>query len=437
MHAEIAAGAQAQKQPLLTNTLKLFMVAMVLANVAASMYGSLLPLYLKDLNASVVQVGLFFTLSRIIPLALQILGGWISDSLGRLRSIALGSIAGVFSYVGLILAPTWQWVLVGEGLSATTRALVGPSFGAFIAEQSTEESRARVYGITETIFMLVAVIGPPLGGLLAGMYGFKLMLLCAGLLYTTATFIRIAMARKAARTFEANPEKLTLSGLRSNLSAITLLILGGGLLTWILVTDGMRDIAFSMSFTLESLYLEDIGGLTLQQIGLLSSIFGITNMLVNIPAGWLADHKGERLTIVMGFLLDFTGLMIFLRAATFWQFGLAWAVFGLGVGLMAPAYQSLTSKAVPENLRGTAFGLIGTSLGLFSLPAPWVGGQLWEKVNPRFPFQLTAGAVLLSIIPVWLKFKLPEKAVPDAQPEGSGSTAMSGVPLVEGLPEGS
>ena len=64
-----------KKQPLLNNTLKLFMFAMVLANIAGNMYGVLLPLYLKQLNASVVQVGLFFTLARIIPLALQILGG--------------------------------------------------------------------------------------------------------------------------------------------------------------------------------------------------------------------------------------------------------------------------------------------------------------------------------------------------------------------------
>ncbi len=60
-----------------------------------------------------------------------------------------------------------------------TRSLVGPSFGAFIAEQSAEENRARVFGISETIFMVVAVIGPPLGGWLADTYGFKLMLLCA------------------------------------------------------------------------------------------------------------------------------------------------------------------------------------------------------------------------------------------------------------------
>ncbi|MGD2158636.1 MAG: MFS transporter [Anaerolineales bacterium] len=402
------------KEPLLNNLLKLFMFAMVLANIAGHMYGSLLPLYLKDLNASVVQVGLFFTLSRIIPLALQILGGWISDTLGRLRSIAMGSVAGVVSYIGLILAPTWQWVLAGEGLAAVTRSLVGPSFGAFIAEQSSEENRARVFGITETIFMLVMVIGPPLGGWLAQKYGFKFMLLCAGLLYTLAALIRIGMARTAAKGHEANPEKLSLQGLKGNLGAMTALVLGGGVITWILITDGVRDVAFSMSFTLMPLYLEDIGGLTIQQIGILSSIFGVFNMLTTIPAGWLADKRGERIAIVLGFFLDFAAMMVFLRVSDFWGYALCWGLFGVGVGLMSPAYQSLISKAVPEKLRGTAFGLLQSSLGLFSLPAPAIGGQLWANISPRFPFSLTAWVTLVTVIPAWLKFKLPQKGEQDS-----------------------
>jgi MFS family permease len=56
----------------------LLLLAMILANIGGQMYGPLLPLYLQDLSASVAQVGLFFTLSRIIPLALQILGGYIA-----------------------------------------------------------------------------------------------------------------------------------------------------------------------------------------------------------------------------------------------------------------------------------------------------------------------------------------------------------------------
>ncbi len=53
-----------------------------------------------------------------------------------------------------------------------------------------------------------------------------------------------------------------------------------------------------------------------------------------------------------------------------------------------------------------AFGLFSTSLGLVSLPAPVIGGYLWENVSPQFPFLLTACASLLAIIPAWFKFKV-------------------------------
>jgi MFS family permease len=413
VEAKILSSNQAvtavKRAPFLNQTMVVFLVAMVLANISSHMYEPLLPLYLKSLNANVVQVGLFFTLSRIIPLLLQILGGWISDTLGRLRSIAFGSIAGVLSYVAMILSPTWQWVLLGEGLAATTRSLVGPSFGAFIAEQSSEENRARVFGISEMIFMVVAVIGPPLGGWLADTYSFQVMLLCAAGLYTLATIIRVLMARIAARKQEANPEKLSLESLKIKLGTMLGLILAGGLVTWILVTDGVQDVAYSLSFNLMPVYLNDFGGLSIQQIGWLESIFGVFMMMITVPAGMLADRKGERLGIILGFFLQFVALMVFLRVSAFWGFAIAWALLGLGMGMMSPAYQSLISKAVPERMRGTAFGLFSTSLGVVSLPAPLIGAQLWQRVGPKFPFMLTGWAALLAIIPVWFKFKLPRQ----------------------------
>ena len=154
--------------------------------------------------------------------------------------------------------------------------------------------------------------------------------------------------------------------------------------------------------------MEATGGLTAQQIGWLFSVFGIFSMAANIPGGWLADKKGERVAIALGFALNFVAMVIFLQTGSFWGFAASWGLFGVGVGLLNPAYQSFTSKVVPEHLRGTAFGLVRGGLGAFSLPAPAIGGQLWKYVSPRFPFQLTAWATLLSAIPVWLKFRLPE-----------------------------
>ena len=66
---------------------------------------------------------------------------------------------------------------------------------------------------------------------------------------------------------EANPQKLSLGNLRSNLGAMIGLLLSGGVITWVLITDGVRDIAWSLSDNLMPVYLEQIGGMTYQQIG--------------------------------------------------------------------------------------------------------------------------------------------------------------------------
>ncbi|MBX3037122.1 MAG: MFS transporter [Anaerolineales bacterium] len=401
-----------KKQPLLSGLLILFLVGMVFANIGGSMYDGLLPLYLKELNANITDIGLFFTLSSVVPLLLQILGGWVSDSLGRLRAIAIGSVFGFLAYIPLVLADTWQWLLLATAVGAVARSLVGPSFDAFIAEHSSEQNRGKVYGISQAIFMIVMVVGPPLGGLLTGAYGFKLMLFIAGVFYFIAMVIRLSMAREAAKTSKANTEKLTFKNLTSNLWTMAGLVFSGGLITWMLITDGLRDVSFQFSGNLFPVYMQEIGGLTYQQIGWVTSMFGIFMMLSTIPGGWLSDKMGERFPIALGMVLLSAALFILINipqtVASQWLYYVGWAVAGLGAGISGPAYQSLISKAVPKEQRGLAFGLFSTSLGVVSLPAPWIGSQLWENFGPTFPFMITASVILLSVIPIWLKFKLPK-----------------------------
>lgn len=398
-----------KKKPLLSGLLVLFLAAMIFANIGGNMYQSFMPLYLKDLKASITQIGLFFTLAQIVPLFLQILGGWISDSLGRLRAIAIGSVFGVIGFVPLVLADRWEWLLLAVALGAVARSLVGPSFDAFIAEHSSEENRGKVFGISQAIFMIVSVVGPPLGGWLAGTHGFKLMLLVAGIFYFVAMLMRLGMAREAAKGGSAVHQKLSFDSLKTNLRTMFGLILSGGLLTWILLTDGLRDISFQFSENLFPVYMQEFGGLSLQQIGWVTAVFGICMMSLTIPGGWLSDRAGERVGIATGMFLLGSALLILINIphGNQWLYYIGWGTAGMGAGLLTPAYQSLISKAVPAHMRGTAFGLFGTSLGLVSLPAPWIGAQLWEQVGPRFPFTVTAIVLLFSIIPIWLKFKLP------------------------------
>lgn len=409
--------AQGNRQRLLSPTLMLFMGTMILANIAAQMVVPLESLYVQELGANIQQVGLFFTLASIAPLFLQVFGGWLSDTIGRLQAIAIGSVVGALSYVVYVLAPSWLWLLPSSILTSMAIAFVSPSFAAFIAEESSDESRGRVFGITSTLFMVVNVVGPLIGGVIAQGQSFRAMYVVAGMFYGTAAVIRVLMARHAnrKRREQALPsEKPTLSGLKNSLMAVFGLIVAGGVVTWIFISDGVRDFAFNLTGRLMPLYLENEMGLSLVQISGLQSITAIVAMILMSPAGWLSDKKGERVGIVGGFGLISMGWAVFLVGSSFWLFVLSRVIIGAGWALIEPAYNSLISKAVPERLRGTAYGLFSTSLGLVSLPAPWIGAQLWEAISPIFPFYLPLVAMVAMIPVMWVKFKLPSGA--DSEP---------------------
>lgn len=407
-----------KKFPPIPVALRWFLLAMILANIAGEMYYSLMPIYLRELGATIRQIGTLFSLASIVMLVLQLVGGWLSDTLGRLRAVAIGSVVATLGYFGLILAPSWEWALPAICLEYVSSALVAPSYGAFVAEQSSEETRGRVFGVFDGIFMLVVVIGPPIAGIISHRFGFRPMLLAASFVYTSATLLRVWMMFRYPDHKDRSAMQLTGRKFLADLRSMAALVLGGGLILWLLITDGVSDISFQLTGDLQPLYLNLVGGLNTEQIGWTSSILGVAMMATSLPSGWISDHLGERVAILIGFVLLAAGTVVLISVRTFTGFAGAMVLTGLGHGMLWPAYDSLVSKTVPEQMRGVAFGLFRSSIGVISFGAPWLGAQLWYNFSPQTPFAAGVCLLLVGLGVVWFKFK---RAAGMAQsPEGSG-----------------
>jgi DHA1 family multidrug resistance protein-like MFS transporter len=392
---------------LLNKNLRWFLAGMILANIAGQMLYSMLSLYMLNLGAQVSEVGLVFTLASLVPMVLQIFGGWLSDTIGRLRVIALGSSFAVFGYLIIALAPGWEWVLLGLSVEYISNSMVGPSFGAYISEQSDETQRGRVFGLTSSIYMTVTVIGPALAGFLAFRFNFKLMMGVALTFYFAATILRVWMATSEHFAARKDARKPTIDGFKTQIGAVFTLLFAGGIITWIWLTDAIGDTASNMISQLTPIYFSEIGGINVEQIGYLNAILGLAIIITSPFAGRLVDRFSERASILAGFISQVIGLTLFLLMHNFIGFAIAMAFLGAAVGCLIPGYDSLISKVVPDEKRGLAFGLFGTTLGILSLPMPWIGAQLWERITPQTPYLFVIAACLISIPIVWAKFKPP------------------------------
>lgn len=414
-----------KKPPLLTNTLIILLLSMIAANIGGQMYGPLLPLYVQQLGADINQIGIFFTLSMVAPLLFQILGGWLSDSMGRVQAIAIGSVAGFVGYLVFVFAPSWGWLLLAMVGMSAAGSFVGPSFQALVAEESPEDSRGKVFGIVQGLFLIVGVIGSPLGGWLADNYGFRLMFLVAAILYGLATLIRVFMARKIRLAQVTPVEKPSLANLKNSLVSIAGLVTAGGIVTWIFISDGVGDVTFSMVGNLFPLYLNNIAGISKTELGILGAVSSIASMVFMMVGGSFSDKHGERSGIVLGnlliggaifLMLNVEGFALYLPVlgtagitTAFALFILAWVLLGIGQAFVGPAYSALIARAVPQKVRGTAFGVFSTSLGFISLPAPYFGVLLWENFGPQVPFYVPLVAMMLMLPVIWIKFHLPKE----------------------------
>ena len=159
--------------------------------------------------------------------------------------------------------------------------------------------------------------------------------------------------------------------------------------------------------------IKDELGLSPGQLGTLLSAFFWTYGLMQIPAGWLADHFDVKWVFAAGFFLWSAA-----TASTAFLHGFAALIviriiLGLGESVAFPSYSNILGRYFTESRRGFANSVLIAGLALGPALGMLVGGTVVGRFGWR-PFFLVVGvACLLWLVP-WVAW-MPRRTAPVAQ----------------------
>jgi len=85
-------------------------------------------------------------------------------------------------------------------------------------------------------------------------------------------------------------------------------------------------------------------------------------------------------------------------ASELWQAWLLFACYGIYYGVVEGVARAFVADLVPEEKRGTAYGLYHGVVGLTLLPASLLAGWLWSAISPAAPFFFGAGLAFLAML---------------------------------------
>ena len=163
------------------------------------------------------------------------------------------------------------------------------------------------------------------------------------------------------------------------------------------------------------LYLQ-VNGLSLFQVTLLQAVLNFGMLLFEIPTGVFADHKGPKLSLIIGIgLLIIQGIFLLTFPTLFSMQLIGFFLAGLGYALLSGTkesmlYESLSNTAETQDKTK----IIGrfSSFGNWALVIGLLGGGLMNQISGRLVFSAVVAALMIALI-VSLGIEPVTKSRPD------------------------
>ncbi len=344
--------------------------------------------------------GLFGTVWALMQFLFAPLLGALSDRYGRRPVLILSAFGLGVDYMIMALAPNLTWLFIGRVVSGITSASFTVSF-AYVADTVRPERRAGAFGMIGSIWGVGFIIGPLVGGLLAGI-GPRFP-------FWGAAAFSIA---SAAYGLVVLPESLPIEH-RSPLSlrkanpvgSIGMIRAKKGLSGFVIV-NFLNFLAFQVLPSVYVLYAAYRYNWGYALVGAALALVGACSIIVQgLLVRRFVSRFGERLALLVGLVSGTAGFVIWGLAPNSLVFMIA-IIFYAPIGFVQPAVQGLMTRRVGPSEQGQLQGINGSLMGLTGVIGPtlftlifafFIGTQ--APINlPGAPFLLSALLMVASLL---------------------------------------
>lgn len=167
-----------------------------------------------------------------------------------------------------------------------------------------------------------------------------------------------------------------------------------------------------------SLYAQHMPDATPWLIGLALGVYGLGQVLLQIPLGLLSDRIGRKPAITLGLLVFAVGGLV--AAMSHSLLGIVMGRALQGMGAVAGAGTALAADLTRQENRSKVMGIIGVSIGVAFLLALILGPPLEAVAGLSGLFAATSILALAALVLLWLIVPTPERpSAPAAATWGS------------------
>lgn len=375
-------------------------------DISSEVVLAVLPSFLvMTLGATPLIVGSIEGAAESLTSFFKLASGAFADKTGKRKGLTLlgyGLSNAVKPLLGF--AGSWEGVLALRMSDRVGKGIRTPPRDAIIADSSEGSKMGRSFGIHRTLDQLGAVVGPFLAFILLTPLGYEGLFLFTAIPGAVAVIILLALVKEPPRKGKAT--RYSLSDAKRILDKKFTLYLSSATL-------------YSISaFTYALILLRALElGLPAIFAPLVYAAIQISHVLVGYPAGLYSDRFGRARGVQLGYFTLFISFMSLALSEDIWLLMAGAILFGAHQGIVETNQRAMIPSLVPENMKGTAFGMYYTAIGVTNFPTNIIAAYLFT-INYSYAFAY--GAIFALLASVMMVF---------TQRAASGLTARGNGPL--------